>query len=306
MNDIDLGINAVVPWYGSKRTLASRIVEQIGPHHAYWEPFCGSCAVLMAKPPCSMETVNDLHGDLVNLMRCVADERLGPVLYRRLRRVLAAQQELMDSRKRLYVDDQAKNGALNLDRAEAYFINSWLSMNGTAGSHGGGEGPKGPRRGIARRFSSQGGAPAVRFAAAVDSIPAWRRRLRRVFVLNDCGLELCERIEDREGTVIYADPPYLVKGEKYVHDFKAEDHERLAAALRKFKRTRCVVSYYAHADLERLYPGWSVLDVSTTKYLVNAGKQTSEKTIAPEVLLINGPVFGETTPLFDALEETPS
>lgn len=43
-------ITALAPWYGSKRTLAPRIVEQLGEHRAYWEPFCGSCAVLFAKP----------------------------------------------------------------------------------------------------------------------------------------------------------------------------------------------------------------------------------------------------------------
>ena len=56
-------INAIVPWFGSKRYLAPRIVEQLGPHRAYWEPFCGSLAVLLAKPVASQETVCDLHAE---------------------------------------------------------------------------------------------------------------------------------------------------------------------------------------------------------------------------------------------------
>lgn len=40
-------IGAVAPWFGGKRTLAPRIVEALGPHKAYVEPFCGSCAVLL-------------------------------------------------------------------------------------------------------------------------------------------------------------------------------------------------------------------------------------------------------------------
>jgi site-specific DNA-cytosine methylase len=39
-------IKALAPWYGSKRTLADRIVKELGPHKFYVEPFCGSCAVL--------------------------------------------------------------------------------------------------------------------------------------------------------------------------------------------------------------------------------------------------------------------
>lgn len=43
-------ITAIAPWFGSKRTLAPRIVAELGSHRAYWEPFCGSMAVLLAKP----------------------------------------------------------------------------------------------------------------------------------------------------------------------------------------------------------------------------------------------------------------
>lgn len=56
-------ITALLPWGGSKRTLAARIIHQLGPHRCYWEPFCGSMAVLLAKELATMETVNDLHGD---------------------------------------------------------------------------------------------------------------------------------------------------------------------------------------------------------------------------------------------------
>lgn len=56
-------ISAIAPWFGSKRVLAPKIVEQLGQHRCFWEPFCGSMAVLLAKPTVSQETVNDLHGD---------------------------------------------------------------------------------------------------------------------------------------------------------------------------------------------------------------------------------------------------
>jgi DNA adenine methylase len=296
-------IGAIAPWFGSKRAIAPAIVEQLGPHHAYWEVFCGSMAVLMGKPACRMETVNDLHGDLVNLSRVLQHDRLGPALYRRLRRTLAAQDELLRSRRKLKALPPAEFDQLSPDRAYHYFINSWLSMNGTAGSLGSGDSPegKGSRRGIARRFSAEGGAPAVRFASAVDSIPSWRRRLRRVFVLRGCGIELCEKIEDREGVVIYADPPYLVKGEKYVHDFSEEDHERLAVALNRFKKTRVVVSYYEAPQLGDLYTGWTKVSVDVQKFLANPNGKGKQK--APEVLLINGPAATNQPTLFDRVKK---
>lgn len=126
-----------------------------------------------------------------------------------------------------------------------------------------------------------------RFINAVDSLPWWHERLRNAFVLSTDGLELCEKIRDEPGTVVYADPPYLVKGAKYKHDFAAADHERLAAALRRFAKARVVVSYYEHPDLERLYPGWRKIDAAVAKSVVNSGARPRGRVEAPEVLLVN-------------------
>ena len=110
----------------------------------------------------------------------------------------------------------------------------------------------------------------------------------RVTILSECGIELCERIEDSDGTVIYCDPPFLVKGAKYTHNFTSADHERLAKALQRFRRTRVVVSYYAHPKLRELYPGWRRIDCAVAKALVQMGRRDrSGATKAPEVLLVN-------------------
>jgi len=46
----DMSIKALAPWFGGKRNMAPMIVQELGPHNSYWEPFCGSMAVLLAKP----------------------------------------------------------------------------------------------------------------------------------------------------------------------------------------------------------------------------------------------------------------
>jgi DNA adenine methylase len=56
-------VTAIAPWFGAKRQLAPAIIAEIGPHSAWWEIFCGSLAVTLAKPPSAIETVNDLHSD---------------------------------------------------------------------------------------------------------------------------------------------------------------------------------------------------------------------------------------------------
>ncbi len=169
----------------------------------------------------------------------------------------------------------------DIERAYDYFVCAWNGRNGVAGTQS-------YNQGFCRRFTKNGGHAAKRFMSAVESVPSWWERLRGVTILNADGFELLSRIEDAHGIAIYCDPPYLVKGAKYVHDFKSEDHERLAELLRRFKKTRVVVSYYEHERLASLYPSWQKQYIEVTKSLVNQGmRDKSGATKATEVLLSN-------------------
>lgn len=271
-------INGLLPWFGAKRSIAKRIVDAIGPHRCYFEPFCGSMAVLLSKPVVTMETVNDLHGDLINLARVLQDRRQWPGFYRRLKRTLFSAQLWRESA------DVIRNTpfAPGAERAYHYFVMCWFGRNGSAGSNGGVN--------FCVRYTSGGGSPGTRIASAVDSIPSWVERLRRVVILNMDAFELVAKIEDKLGTVIYLDPPYIVKGAKYQHDLKLPDHGRLADMLQRFEKTRVVVSYYEHPDIDDLYPPahWKKLAITTTKAMVSSGRRDQAgRTDAPEILLVN-------------------
>jgi site-specific DNA-adenine methylase len=112
-------VTALVPWYGAKRSMAGVIAGELGRHRSYWEPFCGSMAVLLAKDPVVTETVNDLHQDLVNLARVIQDPKLGPALYRRLRRAGFSQALFADARS--LCDGPFTGESPDIDRAFAYF-----------------------------------------------------------------------------------------------------------------------------------------------------------------------------------------
>lgn len=276
-------INAIAPWFGGKRTLAPKVVSQLGKHTAYWEPFCGSMAVLIAKPQCTMETVNDLHGDLINLARCIQHDTISVDLFSRLSRVACSEELHRQAAERHRARGNAPSGEPDIDRAVDYFLCSWLGRNGVAGTSS-------YNQGFCRRFTKNGGHAAKRFVSAVESIPDWWHRLRNVTILNGDGFELLERIEDANGVAIYCDPPYLVKGAKYLHDFDCDDHRRLAELLRRFKKTRIVVSYYDDERLKDLYPGWRCDRIEVTKSLVNQGMRDKGVAVkATEVLLVNEP-----------------
>lgn len=280
-------ITALAPWFGGKRTLAPEIVRELGPHAAYWEPFCGSMAILFAKEPATMETVNDLHGDLINLARVVADDAGSVQLFGRLARMSCCEPLHREAAERHRArGDAPASEAIDVERAADYFLCSWLGRNGVAGTSS-------YNQGFCRRFAKNGGHAARRFTSAVESIPAWWDRLRNVTILNDDAFMLLKRIEDSPGVVIYCDPPYLHKGAKYVHDFDGVDHESLALHLRAFHKTRVVVSYYDDPRLDDLYPrsmGWTKRRLKATKALVNQGMRDKGGAVdAPEVLLVNGP-----------------
>lgn len=281
-------IKSIVPYFGGKRNLAPKIVEAMGLHRVYWEPFCGSMAILMAKPPCVMETVNDLHADLINLARVIQDSKLGSQLYRKLRRTMMHEQFFIEAAERYRdrgyyaVIDQA-----DMERAYDFFVCSWVGRNGVGGT-------KSYNQGFCLRFTATGGHAARRWLSVIESIPAWRRRLMNVSILQRDAFELLNRIDDAKNTAIYIDPPYIEKGAKYIHDFEDSDHFRLALLLKKFKKARVVVSYYDHPRLEKMYPDWSRVEITVTKSLANQNKRDHKNKSfkAKEVLLVNGQIKG--------------
>jgi DNA adenine methylase len=269
--------------------MAPLIVEQLGPHRAYYGICCGSLAVEMAKEPSSQETVCDLHGDLVNLARVLRDEATAADLYARLSRTLASEQLFEESK--VFCASEPPNGP-DVERAYHYFFSSWLGRNGVAGT-------KRSNLQIATRWTNNGGSPTIRLRSAIDSIPDWHVRLCNILILRRDCFKVLESVEDEDGTAIYADPPYLTStrtgkdaASRYLHEFASADHERLAAGLCRFRKARVVVSYYHDERLSQLYPGWVQLDCTRAKNLSVQGRRGAEKQEAPEVLLINGPSLG--------------
>jgi DNA adenine methylase len=275
-------IKAIAPWFGGKRTLGETIAAEFGPHRAYWGLCCGSLAVEFAKEPVSMETCIDLHGDLTNLAFVLQDEACAVELYSRLCRTLLSREIFLESAKVIQTTAPKDR---DVDRAYHYMIVSWFGRNGVAGTSN-------YNAGFCMRYTKNGGHAATRFTSAVDSIPAWHDRLRHITIVRDDIFAHLPRIEDADGTVIYIDPPYLVKGAKYLHDFQEASHQKLAEELQRFKRTRVIVSYYDDPRLTEMYDSrrWTIRHLKATKALVNQGMRNSGEPVqAPEVLLINGP-----------------
>lgn len=280
-------IKAIAPWFGSKRTLAGRIVAELGPHSCFWEIFAGSCAVTLAKNPATYESVNDLHSDWYNLALTLQEGAMAGMIYDRVYRTLFHERLLPTAKQALR--EQMPAALPNVDRCYWYLVFSWMSLNGVSGT------PLSHTGTFAARYSANGGNGATRWRSMVDSIPWWHERLRGVQILNRDAFTILEALDDDSGTVIYADPPYIEKSHRYVHDFTPEEHKRLAAALARFKHCRIVLSYYEHPLLAEMYPGWTKVNCAIAKSMFNSGmRDMTGKREAPEVLLINGPSLTES------------
>ncbi len=283
-------VGALLPYFGGKREMAPRIVELMGEHAGYIEPFAGSMAVLFAKPASAIEMVSDRWGLLINLARVIASDRYVE-LVDRVERTLFAEELVVEGRAWInahagvVAESVDAVGMMHVDAAYWLLVVSWMGRNGVAGTAS-------YNIAVARRFTLNGGSPTVRMTSMAGSIPAWHERMRSVQIYQMDGIELCERVDDDERFVIYADPPYIRKGSSYICDFAGEDHARLASALDAKRSARVIVSYYDEPELEDLYPRdrWTRIDASKSKSLVSGGQRDKRgSTIAPEVLLLNRP-----------------
>jgi len=269
-------------------------------------------AVLFAKDPSQKETVNDLHGDLINLARVVADADFGPRLHGCLQRTLFCEAVLAAAQKCLSEPFEMLPAGVSdemASRAYWYFLASWMARNGSAGT---------ARQcyQIAVRWTKGGGSPTVRWRNAVESLPAWHRRLQNVVILQRDAFKIMTRFEDVPQTAIYVDPPYPAEtrskgatkngaGGQYLHEFKhgdsdaetlyaeTDDHARLAGILRKYQKARVVVSSYDCPRIRELYAGWTFVDHTRQKHLHAQNGRGARPKKAPEVLIINGPSFAQ-------------
>ena len=71
-----------VPYFGGKRNAAAAVWDALGDTGGYIEPFAGSAAVLLGRPPADgprVETINDADGLLINAWRAIKHDPEGVI-----------------------------------------------------------------------------------------------------------------------------------------------------------------------------------------------------------------------------------
>lgn len=267
------------PYVGGKYRLAARIVEAMPEHEAYVEVFGGSDAVLFAKPPCKVEVLNDVDGDVVNFFRVLRDERQTERLVHLLRFTPYAREEFE-------AQVQAGVPVDPVYRAWRFFVIARMSFGGYRPANCG-KAYQGATRFRWRRSVRVNKCEPNVFKSKVEELAAFGDRLRGVFVERRDFSYVLNRW-DGEEVLFYLDPPYVTHEGYYDNgSFGAVRHYELASCLAAIKG-RAVVSYYPHETVDQLYPAerWRRIELEAVKNAQRTARgETRERTT--ELLLCN-------------------
>jgi len=233
-----------MPYFGGKITLAPRIAALLPEHRHYVEPFCGSLAVLLAKPPSPHETVNDLDGELMTFWRVLRDRPTD------LERVCALTPHSRAEHQAAY---ELTDGPDDLEVARRVWVQLTQGRAGTRRRTGW-------RHHVAPHVSSTS-LPGY-LDGYVARIAAAAERLHRVSLESMPALDLIGKYGAHPGVLLYVDPPYLGatrsrSWDGYPHEMRTEtQHRQLAQALHTARAAVVLSGYPSDLYDRRLYPDW--------------------------------------------------
>jgi len=230
-------------WYGGKFSHLKWLLPLLPKCHHYCEPFAGSAAVLLNRPPSPIETCNDVDGELVNFFRVLRDHK--DELVEKISLTPFSREEFGLACKR-------DPGADPLERARRFFVRarqvrSGIAQRATIGNWA-----------YCQTNSRAGMSAGVsNWLGGVRKLPEVAERLLRVQIDNRPALEVI-RLYDSPQTLFYCDPPYVHearqhKGRTYHHEMADREHVELAGALNAAAGMVAISGY--DCDLMRsLYP----------------------------------------------------
>lgn len=206
-------IKPILKYPGAKWRDAAWIIRHLPPTPHYVEPYVGSGGVFFQRKPSPHEVINDLDGRIANLFRVVRDR--GDELARLIEHTPYARSE--------YYESYTPTGE-SLEDARRFLVRCWMA-------HG--------FKPYCRTGWRHNGSKSLQLLPQLwndvpNRIRAVIGRLKQAEIESVPALALIERYRTA-GTLIYADPPYVLntrKGRKlYAHEMSDADHAALLDAL---------------------------------------------------------------------------
>jgi DNA adenine methylase len=233
-------------WYGGKYSHLEWLLPLLLPDcHHYCEPFAGSAAVLLNRPPSPVETYNDLDGEVVTFFRVLRDHS------EKLTRAIAL---TPFSREEFFVACQpAPPDIDDVERARRFYVRARQVRTGLAQTASLG-------RWANCKNTSRAGMSGVvsRWLGGVEALPDIAQRLLRVQIENRPALEVID-LYDEKGTLFYCDPPYVhdARGDSKAYGYEMTDNEHRAFANRLHGiKGKAAVSGYRCDLYDDIFKNW--------------------------------------------------
>lgn len=252
-NDIDKiewPVKSPFGHFGAKTRIARQIIENIPPHNAWVEAFCGSAAITLAKKPASIEVINDIDDQITNLFEQLRSNH----------KELCEQIKLTP-----YSSTEYQKALLNennispLEKARRFLVATMMTINSTYANNSGFSVSH-----SYSRFNKE--ARVSRWYNLPERLEKVVARLRCVRIERRDARDILSTFQYRPATLVYLDPPYFVKrGHNYFIDANDQSfHEELLKICIKSK-CMILISGYENELYDKMLTknkGWSKLTIN--------------------------------------------
>lgn len=250
-------------YYGGKQKLAKRIVPLIPKHTVYVEPFCGSGAIMFAKPWPTVtnhdhyrEVLNDKDLQIFNFYSVLQNKEKQAELLQRLQFTPYHDKCYQEARRICAATD----GVTDIDRAWAFFVN--ISMS------------------FANKLNGGWGRTVYKYNQAATwrthTVPKLQEVLDRIDgVVFTCQDALtCIKQWDSPQTFFYCDPPYVETDQGHYRGYTQKDLEALIEVL-----SNCQGSFILSGYENAAFPAeWERFEFKVHAHASGKGKVNCDKT----------------------------
>jgi len=245
----------VLRYHGGKWRLAPWIISMMPAHRIYVEPFCGAASVLLRKPRCYSEVINDLDGEVVNVFRVLRDREHAAALEMALRLTPFARAEFEEAYYTPAGDDPVEMARRTIARAFMGFGSASVTGKRMVRRK---DACNTPGTGFRANTNRSGTTPAHDWAHFPEQILYFVERLQGVVIENRPAVDIIQQ-HDKADALFYCDPPYVADtrdaGGDYRHEMTNDDHRALAAVLHQVQGM-VILSGYTCMLYDELFGAW--------------------------------------------------
>ncbi|MEN3257687.1 DNA adenine methylase [Sodalis endosymbiont of Spalangia cameroni] len=242
-----------IPWVGGKRRLAKHILPCFPAHKCYVEPFCGGAALFFSKDPSTVEVLNDINGDLINLYR-VVKYHLEEFVHQ-FKWVLSSRQ-LFD-----WLKEIPPQTLTDIQRAARFYYLQQLTFGGKVSGQNFG--------------TSAVRSQSLNLLRIEEQLSQAHLRLSHA-TIEHLGWQACIEKYDRPHTLFYLDPPYW-KTQGYGAAFGLEQYS-IIGSLAHSIAGRMVISVNDIPEMRLIFKNLHI-DVVDLKYSLGNNRHSRRELV---------------------------